>query len=201
MDTPRLVGFAILELSTLTMYHAHYKHYKVRYGSAQKLLMMDTDSFVRLVYTQDLIADMERSNEEEASCIKFDLSKTASGQGDRYKGELGCFKYEPGTKTISENVGLQSKMYSLLFVDGTLESKGKGNPGKALKNVRHDLYRRQIEDPEMHKVAFQRIQSKKHVLEHVQQSKKGLSSFNDKVFQLDPFSSIPLGHRSLKVKE
>ena len=60
-----------------------------------------------------------------------------------------------------------------------------------------------IADDELHSfervLGGQGIQTALAGIEHVEQSKKGLGSFNDKVFQLDSVISIPLGHFRCKL--
>ena len=46
LDTPRAVGFAILEETKAMMWDVHYQFYKRRYGNRAKLCMTDTDSFI-----------------------------------------------------------------------------------------------------------------------------------------------------------
>ena len=130
---------------------------------------------------------------------KFDLSKRTATAACPNKGVLGCFKYEPGDDTIAEFAGLQAKMYSLFFSSGSVEQKGKGIPQKCLKAVQHEVFKKQLFDPELHHVQFNQIRSKKHSIQHVQQVKKGLGSFNDKVFQVDGMWSLPLGHYRAKL--
>ncbi len=199
LDTPRLVGFSILEFSKLHMYKAHYLHFKPKYGPRLTLEMMDTDSFIYHVVTEDIVADMEVDNSSDQSVVKFDLSTAKPAGSCPNQGTLGCFKYEPGRRVIAEFVGLQSKMYSLLFNDCTDERKAKGIPGRALNDLRHDSFKKQLFQPTPNDIAFRRIRSKSHRIEHVEQSKKGLGSFNDKVFQLDSVISIPLGHFRCKL--
>ena len=196
LDTPRLVGFSILELSKLHMYKVHYLHFKPLYGPRLKLLMMDTDSFIQLIETDDVIHDMKITNENTDAAARFDLSTRSSIGQCANQGQLGCLKYEAGDDVICEYMGLQSKMYCLRMGSGSAEKKGKGIPKKCVQKLTFDLYRCQLQDPKMQTVQFNRIQSKRHKLEHVQQSKKGLASFNDKVFQVDCMNSVPLGHYS-----
>jgi hypothetical protein len=199
LDTPRIVGFAVLELAKLTMYKAHYLYFKKRYDANYKLLMMDTDSFIAHVTTPDAVLDMVQANACESTPLKFDLSKRTATAACPNKGVLGCFKYEPGDDVIAEFAGLQAKMYSLLFSSGSVEQKGKGIPQKCLKAVQHEVFKKQLFDPELHHVQFNQIRSKKHSIQHVQQIKKGLGSFNDKVFQVDGMWSLPLGHYRAKL--
>ena len=73
MDTPRLLGFTILELSKLHIYKTHYGYYKKNYGDKAKLLFTDTDSLCYLIETYDLIKDMTLAKPQE--CV-FDLESS-----------------------------------------------------------------------------------------------------------------------------
>ena len=159
---------------------------------------MDTDSFIYHIVTEDFIKDMLEINADTNRHVTFDLSTRESIGQCPFKGRLGCFKYEAGNGVIAEFVGLQSKMYSLLLGDGTSEKKGKGVPTKCIKRLSHNAYRIQVLEPALNYVQFRRLQCKRQVLEHVEQSKKGLACFNDKVHQLTPYESVPLGHYSTK---
>lgn len=198
LDTPRLVGFSILELSKLHMYRAHYFYFKPTYGPKLKLLMMDTDSFIYHIETEDVIEDMRHANRQDEKPVKFDLSTRTSADVCPNRGHLGCFKYEAGDGVIQEFMGLQSKMYCLKYGDSSEEKKAKGIPKKCLQSLSHKLYQEQLTNPALHSVQFRRIQCRKQKLEHVQQLKKGLSSFNDKVYQLNSCDSVPLGHYAAK---
>lgn len=196
LDTPRLVGFSILELAKWYMYRGHYQHFKPKYGPRLRLLMMDTDSFIYQIQTEDVIADMVEDNASQSDVVRFDLSTRFECVN---KGKLGYFKYEAGSDCITEYAGLQSKMYSILYASGSAEKKGKGIPGSALKRLEFEAFKKQLEDPSPNHVQFRRIQSRRHIIEHVEQTKKGLTSFNDKVFQVDSVTSLPLGHWRCKL--
>ena len=76
-----------------------------------------------------------------------------------------------------------------------MELKGKGIPTKVLKMTKtYDDYYRMLDTPYNDWGEFNRIGCKRQRLEHYTQCKKGLGSFNDKVFQFEPMHSRPLGH-------
>jgi hypothetical protein len=226
LDSPRLLGFSILELSKLHMYRTHYLTIKPQYGPRAKLLMMDTDSFIYQIETKNVVDDMVLHN-RKSSFTTYDLNTTASGAAKsklfkvlpfvveflgeplppaiasdlermRHKGLLGALKYEAGRDRICAFLGLMSKMYLLVMLSGKLERKGKGLPKKALKDKTEQDYEAALPTetsmPQRSRnVTFNRIGCKKQRILHFQQTKKGLASFNDKVYQeLD--GSRPLGH-------
>ena len=115
------VGFSILELSKLLMYQFHYD-YVLRTFNV-KLLFTDTDS---LVYE---IKDGNVYNQ----CFKdkhlFDFSgypKDSAYYDILNKKVLGKMKDESDGVKISEFVGLERKMYSLISVDDKEVNKAKG---------------------------------------------------------------------------
>jgi hypothetical protein len=116
----------------------------------------------------------------------------------QFKGVLGALKDETLPAHISEYVGLCAKMYSYLKVDKgkeSSESKAKGAPKAALKSqLTHEIYRRTLFENHIQPIHFQRIASKRHKTHIMECSKKGLSCYNDKVFQLSALESRPLGH-------
>ena len=76
LDTPRFAGWAVLEISKLTMYEAYYKYFKVKYGASVKPLMTDTDSMILHIKSPTWpVEDMQTHNSDPNSGIKFDLSK------------------------------------------------------------------------------------------------------------------------------
>ena len=206
LDTPRLVGFSILYLAKLLMYRAHYLVMKPRYSPRLRLLMMDTDSFIYHLETEDAIADMRTMNTDYCKYrnpLRFDLSKR--DPSCPHKGEPGALKCEPGLATVQEYVGLQAKMYSLHLYTGDVESeesKAKGLSKRALyaiqgekeRKLHHDLYRRVLYGGLESSASYVAIRSKRQRLQHVEQSKKGLSCYNDKVYQLNTSFARPLGH-------
>jgi len=116
----------------------------------------------------------------------------------KFKGALGALKEEALPCHITEYIGLCAKMYSYLMVNQgkeTSEGKAKGVPKAALKNqLTHAIYRRTLFENHVQPIHFQRIASKRHKTHIKECSKTGLSCYNDKVFQLSPLESRPLGH-------
>ena len=58
MNKPVYLGFSILELSKLWMYHFWYDHVKLKYSKKAKLCYMDTDSFVVYIKADDIYKDI-----------------------------------------------------------------------------------------------------------------------------------------------
>ena len=116
LNKPIYVGFSILDLSKLLIYEFHYKFIKSKFDA--KLLFTDTGSLVYEVKTEDVYED-------------FCLDKNFFDSSDYplnskffdcvIKKVIGKMK---GRK-ISEFVGLKSKMYSSIGVDGKEVTKAK----------------------------------------------------------------------------
>ncbi len=79
LNTPRMIGWAILEYSKLAMLRLHYNVMKPRF--APKLLMTDTESLYYLITSPtDPIDELQRMNVSGEHNL-FDLSQGGSVQG------------------------------------------------------------------------------------------------------------------------
>ena len=200
LDTPRLQGFVILEITKLIMQKLH-RTMNNFYGDRATLAFTDTDSFIYLLQTENYLDDFEEMNRTLPQQV-FDLCNT--GRAEANAGKLGLAKDEAGTKaglmTILEFVGNQAKMYSLKTIDpdGKIgcSMKGKGIPTRDLKRLHcHNDYADVLKQPQIKtEVQFSAIRSKRHQVEHRLIRKRGLTGDNDKVFLLGPNASRPLGH-------
>jgi len=197
LDTPRLQGFVILELTKLIMLKLHYGTFKAFYGHRATLAYTDTDSLIYRLQTANYLDDFEQINRMSPKQI-FDLRGT--GRPAPNAGQLGLAKDEAGKLTIAEFVGAQAKMYSLKFVDSdgkeTCYMKAKGIPTGDLKRLhRHQDFLDTVQHPDVDRqVEFRAIRSINHNMEHRLTKKRGLTGDNDKVFLLGPNASRPLGH-------
>jgi len=109
MYRPIALGFCILEMTKLVMYRFYYEALLSKYGDKFRMLFTDADSFIFLVETPDLHADMTGMMQWlDTSNFPPDhpLYSTAN------KRKLGYFKSETGAHCPSEFVGLRSKMYT-----------------------------------------------------------------------------------------
>ena len=202
LDTPRLQGFAILEITKLIMLRLHYSTFKAFYGDRAVLAYTDTDSLIYHLKTNNYLDDFEQINALSPKQV-FDLRDT--GRVAPNAGQLGLAKDEAGHKklglrTIAEFVGAQAKMYSLKFVDSSGKEcfymKAKGIPTNDLKRLhRHNDFLDTMQHPNIDRqVEFRAMRSIHHQMEHRLIKKRGLTGDNDKVFMLGPHVSRPLGH-------
>ena len=58
LNRPIYLGFSILDLSNITIYHFHYQQIIAKYGSKAKLAYTDSDSFVYIVETKNIYDDI-----------------------------------------------------------------------------------------------------------------------------------------------
>ena len=127
LNTPRLMGFSVLELSKLHIFEAHYGYYKEKYGDKAKFLFTDTDSLCYLIETEDVLLDMANEIAKAMPKIHFDIIGSASDAfldrlcGDneksretwmkrfkKMKGKLGASQLESLMSRISEFAGCAS---------------------------------------------------------------------------------------------
>ena len=107
LNQPLMIGFTILEYAKLVMYRFHYDGLLPKYGDSLKLCYTDTDSFIFLVETEDLHADMTSMSEWfDTSNFPTDHSLYSTAN----KRKLGFFKSETAAYHPSEFCGLRSKV-------------------------------------------------------------------------------------------
>ena len=196
MDTPRLVGWAVLELSKRQMYYNWYDGVKKVWPNAQ-LLMMDTDSFHVKVESENLMGDIEKVNTGAYDDFRIDTSNVEKPGAN--KNALGVLKLE---YHAVEFCGVRAKCYSELTADEATIRKFKGVPSKVVKrHIMHADFKGIVLDSsdglvdgKTKTVEVRSIQSKEHSLEHRISRKKSLAPANDKVYEIEGFRSRPLGH-------
>ena len=65
LDKPIYTGISVLDVSKLFMYQYHYDYVKVKYpGTKSKLCFTDTDSFLYILQSDDIYADMLENHQE-----------------------------------------------------------------------------------------------------------------------------------------
>jgi hypothetical protein len=144
--TPRIVGCAILDNSKWIMYNFYYNVLKKKYGSKLKLMMMDTDSTLVEIETDDVYRDINDDDElrsyldmspyveksAKGTVIEHILNKFPNIAKDAAvnKGVGGKFKDDVAKKLlmISEVVCLRAKMYSILGYNASIKMRAKGVP-------------------------------------------------------------------------
>ena len=131
LNKPIYLGQAILDLSKTLMYDFHYRYVKPKYGDRARLLFTDTYSLCYRIQTKDFY-------EHIADDVPrwFDTSNYPKGHpiGGANNKVLGMRKDEAGGKSISEFVGLRSKLYAYKMDDGEADKKCKGVKKAVVKN-------------------------------------------------------------------
>ena len=88
-------------------------------------------------------------------------------------------------KIIIEFVGLKSKIYSLIDVDGKENKKRKGVNSVVVNNIKDEIYVNVLINKEIMRHKMKRIQSKMHKICTYDVCKVSLSCFDDKRYILD----------------
>jgi hypothetical protein len=201
LDTPRMVGWAILEYAKRHVYDFYYNVLKKIFGEKLSITYTDTDSIhYRIQWPRDPAEDMHWWNvksQREGKPPVFDLSEFARfKEGCRpFAGTVGLFKHEQGDRPMTEAAYTGPKMYAYRCEDKTT-LKGKGVPQSVLERQYKtvEAYKEAILFNNAKPAVFRSMQSKDHVVQHKDMVKSCLTADNDKVFMVSPYASRPLGH-------
>ena len=194
---PVYTGFFVLDLSKPLMYQFHYKHVLPKYGvNKAKMLFTDTDSLTYHIQTEDIYQDMKADQ---------DLFDTSGYPVEHFlhsatnKRKIGKFKDENDGASVSEFVGLRSKMYSMISSKDEGEVKGKKTAKGVKKSVlakeiHHQDYRDSLfnKAPQQHEMS--QFQRNNHEMFTVKLTKTSLSPYDDKRFMLDGCTTRAHGH-------
>ena len=223
LNKPIIVGSSILDLSKLEMYNFWYKTLKNKYQDKIKLLFTDTDSLCFIVETEDFYKDMKCDKD------MYDFSGYFEGHflyDSKNRKKLGCMKDETCGIPITEFVGLKAKMYSLMTetfdnfnnnyykIHGNFLKEPKKKPDvhkMTCKGIKKSVCKKEIshndfvscnantDEPIERNHTIKLINSKKHQLYSIEQSKKGINCMDKKRFILDSnIDTLPFGHFKIK---
>ena len=194
LNKPIYAGFSILELSKLMMYDWHYNYFVKKFDCS--LLFTDTDS---LVYEIKGINYVYGEVYKDKELFDFsDYSKESKYYDASNKKVIGKMKDEMAGIIISEFIGLESKMNSVLTVDDEEKFRGKG-VNKKLKHK--EFYDVLFTSNKVIRHNMKRIMSKKHKLRTYDICKVSLSCFDYKRYVLNNgINSLTYGHCSLGEK-
>jgi hypothetical protein len=197
-------GQAVLDISKAVMAEFHYAVLKPVFGQHMRLLFTDTDSLaleVTLPASGPDAYDMLRSVAGSLDTSSFPswhfLASNANKKvPGKFKDEL-CGGGQLGIMT--EFVGLRAKCYAMhtALLDADFDRVGQGRETKRLKGVKTavvkkhlklDDYRQMIADlwaAEADSTVVQVVlRSRLHVIDTEQQTKRALSSYDDKRYVL-----------------
>ena len=201
LNKPYNIGVAILELAKCHMYDFHYNLMKSVFEGCLCLLYTNMDS---LLYKIEDCSDPYSEIFAAGHGSHFDLSNFPQEHrlhDISHKCVPGAFKDECGGSTyISKFVSLHSKMYSLLFDNGSTQTCTELKVAKGVKScviqtslAFNDYIHCMLED-EVMEHSFKRIRSVAHDVHTIEQSKVSLSRFDDKCYLFDAVHSVPYGH-------
>ena len=177
---PIFVGFSVLELSKKLMYEYHYFVFKKYFKNSINLCYTDTDSLIYELKTQNITKDFSKFEEF------FDFSnydKSHKFYSEKNKKKIGFMKDETAAEIIQEFIGLKSKLYSIQFLNGENIKRAKGLQNIVLKKfIKHDYYRKVLENDEIISSENRRIESKNFELRTVKINKISHTPFDDKRF-------------------
>ncbi|XP_034246763.1 uncharacterized protein LOC117648370 [Thrips palmi] len=197
LDVPFICGATVLEISKCFMYSMFYKVIRPSFQNPPRLQYMDTDCFVLLIESDDLIKELKPL----AKHI-FDFSNLSPNHElyDRSNAlKLGLLKDEVAGQTISEFIGLKSKMYYIKTSES--EKKiGKGIHRSALRSqVTRDHYFNAVFNKQSspYRVHFTTFKTDgKHNIQTVKQVKLSVNNYCDKrKFEDDLIHCTPFGFK------
>ena len=198
MNKPIYVGTSILDISKVCMMKYHYEVMQPAFGKRCHLLHSDTDSVVYEVYTDDIYKWMKQNSEH------FDLSdcKQKWLQDNTNKKALGKMKDEMNGLIIKEFTALNPKCYTYTHQPKIEEDKIITNTKKAKgvskvvaeKNITHEDYLHTLETGETLERKTMRIQSINQQLYTVEQTKKCITTYYDKMQITNNYECVPYGY-------
>ena len=177
------------------MYSFYYDVLKAKYKDDTRLIYTDIDNYVIQIFTEDIYEGWKGIKDY----MDFSGSDKKHPNYDPTNQKvLGKFKDKMDGKTITNFIALRPKMYCLkVFNEKKAEKKAKGAP--KLK-VKRDLDMKVLKDEgTLHEnipknVNFNAIRSKNHQIHSINQSKVGLTSYDNKRYWFNATDSLPYGH-------
>ena len=193
LNRPAYVGMCILDLSKTLMYDFHYNYIKEKYGREAKLLFTDTDSLTYEIEAEDVYEDFWNDKD------RFDNSDYPENSpyfDKTNKKVIGKFKDEAAGITITEFVGLRSKMYSYIKDNQKVGKTAKGIKKNIIKNnIKHEDYKNVLINSKQIHHTMKTIRSINHQLGSYNLNKVSLSCFDDKRYIAnDGINSFAYGH-------
>jgi len=194
LDTPRMIGWAMLDYAKTVMLRFHYDVMKPCFSDL-RLLITDTDSLIYLIRsTVDPVETMRAHNLSNGEFAVFDLSAFSRFKDCQNAKKLGNFKVECGDNTLEALAAACAKCYCKKTAEEEI-CKYKGVPKGAVKRLYgYDSFTKAILTTETQQAEFLAFRSVDHVVRHCDVTRAGLTTDNDKVFLLSPGASRPLGH-------
>ena len=192
LNRPAYVGMCILDLSKTLMYDFHYNYIKRKYNNRARLLFTNTDSLTYEIEAEDVYKDFWNDKD---MFDNSDYLESSPYYCNANKKIIGKFKDEACGITITEFIGLKSKMYSYVKDNEKGGKTAKGIKKNVIKNnIKHEDYKNTpINNEQMHRKMKPR-RSQRHQLGSYEIN-KALSCFDDKRYIHDNgTNSYAYGH-------
>ena len=198
LNKPIYLGMSILNRSKVHIYSFYHDVLKTKYQDDKRLTYTDTDSSVLQTFTDDIYEDWKDIKDymDFSGCDKnhpcWDVTN---------KKVLGKFEDEMDGKIITNFTALRPEMYCLkVFNEEKAEKKAKGLPKlKVKRDLDMNDYQATLHEHIPKNVNFNAIRSKNHQIYSINQSKVGLTSYDNKRYWFNDTDSVPYGHYSISV--
>jgi hypothetical protein len=192
LNKPIAVGFAILELSKLSVYSFYYDFVKKKLAkdASVSFLAGDTDSLVLKISG---VGDL--TNRYKTYKSLFDFSNLPPGHplyDNENKMIPGKVKFERPGEIGLEFISLSPKCYSLKTDKGYKQAR-KGSS----KEIKHEIYKKCLTENNCHRENVNEIRHYNQKLYRVSVNKRVLNILDFKRHHFDALTSVSFGHYSL----
>jgi len=199
-NKPIYIGMCVLDLAKTTLYNFHYGYMIPQFNQNCKICYTDTDSLIYHITYPDVYEMIKRDCN-----VHFDTSdypeNNIFGIPSVNKKIPGVMKDENNGAIMTEFVGLRSKMYALKIQGADNEKHRETKKAKGIKNqvvkcrITFDDYVDCLNNNRIKVVSQNLIQSKKHVVSSINQSKTALSPHDDKRYLISgEYNTLAWGH-------
>lgn len=188
LDRPNYIGMVVLDHSRDIMYKFFYDYLKKKFADKLRLIYVDTDAFLFKTEVPDF-KDMIRDDLHE----HFDTSDYKQRELEQYnfpdvnKKVLGKFKDECNGFPLTHFVGLRPKCYCIEIQEkdkSVSKAKMKGISKHVVKNYGLHPYLNTLRTGDPFMCRMHRISSKLHQITTIELTKVGLTSKDDKRFEI-----------------
>ena len=185
LNTPRYIGWCILQRSKARLYQGWYETFKPIFGPRATLLYVDTDS---------LLIKIESDNLDEELALTDNAKITLRGK------ELGMLKDEAASYRkkldidngeFTKYIGLAAKLYALKFEYKKSIMKARGIPGCALTSF--EDYEKFDQEPAANTLDFNKLVRRDQSIALRNVTRRGIAALDSKTFHTSD-RSLPLGH-------
>ena len=178
---PIYLGMSILDISKTLMYDFHYSYIKPKYGNLASLLFTDTDSLCYEIKTKDFYKDISDDVSKWFDTSNYPENHPSGILTGTNKKVIGMMKDEERGKSITELVGLRSKLYAYKIDDGSETKKCKGVKKYVVKKrITLEDYKNCLFTKKEKQRTMNTFRSRKHNIYTESITKTALSADDDK---------------------